>query len=90
MGKEFDKAAQGALKKAVKLMGLRIESSLKNEKDMSGGENFKPTVKNDELIKFADFMLRLQERGEKIGRNEESGEGEVRFVLDEKVKDWAR
>lgn len=89
MDKEFDKAAKNALKKAVRLMGLRIENSLKKEKEMTGDESFKPVVKNDELIKFADFMLKLHKRGDDE-EGEEKGDGEIRFVLDEKIKDWAR
>ena len=91
--KDIGKSADGALKKAVRLMSIRIENAAKNEKNSlaeDGGKG-KAGVKNDELIKFAEFMLRLKERFEKEGQSKEAKEeGEIRFVLDEDVRKWAR
>lgn len=84
------KTAKAALGKAVKVMRARLEGELKlNEgAEEAGTVQF---IKNDELIKMANFLLSLsQSEGDGKKDDKTNSGGEVRFVLDDEVKKWAK
>lgn len=49
-------------------------------------------IKNDELIKLANFVLTLIENDEcrQDKKEENENSGEIRLMVDREIKDWAK
>ena len=77
------KEANLAMKKIIELMNSRLGAAI----SASDAEGSVQIVKNDELIKFANFIVDISESETQKSADVDA---DIRFVLSEELEKWAK
>lgn len=77
------KLKEKSIKRILRLINKRLKRAEELEKE--DGEASLKVLKNDELIKIANFVLGLNEE-----KKEKEESRDVRFILDGEIEEWSK